>query len=176
MHAIPADAVPIVILDDADQAGALGYHDVTPDGKPYGKVFLNPILKNGGTLTFSANSLSVALSHEILETCGDPYADFWADAAYAEYALELCDAVEGDSYTVDNIAVSNFVLPRFFRAGPGPYDFMRKLTAPFTMTDGGYQIQKKGGQVTQVWAMGFPDWKKAGKQFPAARTYRRSSK
>ena len=29
----------LAILDDSDQAGALGYHDLTPDGLPIGKVF-----------------------------------------------------------------------------------------------------------------------------------------
>ena len=29
----------LVILDNSDQAGALGYHDLTPDSLPLGKVF-----------------------------------------------------------------------------------------------------------------------------------------
>src|SRR5690348_14351978 len=37
-------------LDDADQAGALGYHDVDPDGRPYARVFVGTILDSGGTL------------------------------------------------------------------------------------------------------------------------------
>src|SRR5580704_7239638 len=35
------------ILDDSDQAGALGYHDLTPDGLPIGKVFAGSDLKYG---------------------------------------------------------------------------------------------------------------------------------
>ncbi len=31
----------LAILDDSDQAGALGYHDVTTEGLPMGKVFAN---------------------------------------------------------------------------------------------------------------------------------------
>ena len=31
----------LVVLDDSDQAGALGYHDVTADALPLGKVFAN---------------------------------------------------------------------------------------------------------------------------------------
>ena len=41
---VPDGADLLVILDDADQAGALGYHDETPDGKPYGRVFVAPVL------------------------------------------------------------------------------------------------------------------------------------
>ena len=29
----------MLVLDTSDQAGALGYHDVTPQGLPLGKVF-----------------------------------------------------------------------------------------------------------------------------------------
>jgi hypothetical protein len=40
----PAGTWQLVILDDSDQAGALGYHDLTPDGLP---------LKRKGTRTTS---------------------------------------------------------------------------------------------------------------------------
>jgi hypothetical protein len=29
----------LVMLDDSDQAGALGYHDLTSDGLPLGNIF-----------------------------------------------------------------------------------------------------------------------------------------
>jgi hypothetical protein len=35
----------MVFLDDADQEGALAYHDLTPDGMPQSKVFV--LFKNG---------------------------------------------------------------------------------------------------------------------------------
>ncbi len=31
---VPAGAVPLVVFDHSDQAGALGYHDVDPQGRP----------------------------------------------------------------------------------------------------------------------------------------------
>src|SRR3979411_2761855 len=37
----------MVFLDDADQPGALAYHDLTPDGLPESKVFVKTTLKNG---------------------------------------------------------------------------------------------------------------------------------
>jgi len=49
-----------VILDDSDQAGALGYHDLTSDGLPIGKVFAASDLKAGTSWTVTA-------SHELLE-------------------------------------------------------------------------------------------------------------
>ena len=35
----------LVLLDDSDQANALGYHDLTSDGLPIGKVFAASDLK-----------------------------------------------------------------------------------------------------------------------------------
>lgn len=172
---VPEDASPLVVLDDADTAGALGYHTLTPDGRPYGKAFLAPLLANGGTLTQGPNSLSVTLSHEALEMVGDPYTTFWGDANDGtETALELCDAVEGDAYEVNGISVSNFLGPRWFRPGPGPYDWLGRLQAPFTMTEGGYMIVRSAsGDIRQVFGATYPEWKKASKSFAAARTQRR---
>src|SRR5438105_4204939 len=36
----------MIFLDDADQAGALGYHDLTPDGLPVSKVFVKTTLQD----------------------------------------------------------------------------------------------------------------------------------
>src|SRR2546425_11594252 len=55
----------LVILDDSDQAGALGYHDLTSDGLPIGKIFAASDLKAG-------DSWSVTASHELLEMLADP--------------------------------------------------------------------------------------------------------
>src|SRR5689334_14058674 len=38
----------LVVLDDADQAGFLGYHDLTPDNLPMGKVFAATTRRYGG--------------------------------------------------------------------------------------------------------------------------------
>lgn len=165
----------IAVFDNADQAGVLGYHDVTPSGSPYGKVFVRPILDNEGTLIQGPNSISVTLSHEVLEMIGDPYVNFWADGPDGkEFALELGDAVEGDSYDIDGVSVSNFIGPRWFNQnGPGPYDWMKKLSKPFTMTQGGYLIVRENGNVKQIFGSRFPAWKLAGKSHAAARSMRR---
>ena len=34
----PAGVVPVVIFDDGDQAGVLGFHSETPAGRPYARV------------------------------------------------------------------------------------------------------------------------------------------
>ncbi len=49
---VPKNTLPpsgswwLVILDDSDQAGALGYHDLTSEGLPIGKVFAGSDLKS----------------------------------------------------------------------------------------------------------------------------------
>ncbi|HXP45295.1 MAG TPA: hypothetical protein VN833_33940 [Candidatus Acidoferrales bacterium] len=55
----------IVLLNDSDQANALGYHDLATEGLPVGKVFAVSDL-NAGT------SSTVTASHELLELLGDP--------------------------------------------------------------------------------------------------------
>jgi hypothetical protein len=172
----PKGAAIVAVMDNADQADALGYHATTPDGRPYARVFVRPILDNGGTVMTGPVSVSVTISHEVLEMWGDPYANFWADASDGnEYALELCDAVEGDAYEIDGISVSNFVGPRWFDpGGAGPFDWMRTLSAPFTMSAGGYMILRtSSGDVRQVFGSSFPAWKLAGKAHPAARSQKR---
>lgn len=169
------DVCVMAILDSADQAGALGYHDTTPDGRPYGKVFLEPILSNGGDLITQSISLSVTLSHECLETVGDPYANAWVRHSDGIlYAQENCDPCEADSYVIDGVAVSNFVGPRWFSEGSGPYDYMGKLTSPFTMTSGGYMItMDANGDVHQVFGSSYPEWRKKTKEHAASRTNKR---
>jgi hypothetical protein len=61
----PAGTWWLSILDDSDQANALGYHDLTTDGLPIGKVFAGTDLKVGA-------SWSVTASHELLEMLADP--------------------------------------------------------------------------------------------------------
>src|SRR5712692_6473529 len=39
------DAWAVVFLDDADQPGALAYHELTPSGLPLSKVFVRTTLK-----------------------------------------------------------------------------------------------------------------------------------
>ena len=69
---VPAGSVPPIgswvlsILDDSDQAGALGYHDVTKDNTPLLKVFAKTDQENGLSWTVTA-------SHEILEAIADPW-------------------------------------------------------------------------------------------------------
>jgi len=176
-HHVPAGADLLAILDDADQADVLGYHDETPDGKAYGRVFVAPVLDNGGTSLTGSLSVSAVLSHEVCEWFGDRFVNLWADnGSGEEYAVELCDPVEQDSYDLAGVAVSNFVTKRYFDhlAPTGvQVDYLGNLTHPFSMTPGGYVLVRKAGKVHQIFGEKYPQWKKPLKEFPAARTARR---
>src|SRR5437870_3063142 len=59
------NAWAMVFLDDADQPGALAYHDLTPDGLPQSKVFVKTTLKNGNwTEIFASKTKRKAFAHE----------------------------------------------------------------------------------------------------------------
>jgi hypothetical protein len=177
-HLLPGQ-FPLYFFDNADVAGALGYHDVTPAGLPYGRIFVETVLSNGGTLLTGSNSVSVCASHEALELAGDEFCNQYAQAndGYS-YAVELGDPVENDSYVMSGtgVSVSNFVLPEYFSQTPeegAKFDYMGRLIAPFTLTAGGYAIRMKDGKVTQIFGESYPQWKLPGKQHPVSRTARR---
>jgi hypothetical protein len=138
---------------------AIAYHDVNGRGVPV----LYDAISLSDTLTGPGNSVSVAISHELCETVVDAGCNVWVDDGVQEHAQEACDAVEAQSYWIDNtgVAVSNFVLPAFWVTNhAGPYDFMSTIgpnpaapTRPFETCAGGYQIVRNSGtNETQIQA------------------------
>lgn len=181
---VPKDADPIVIFDSPDEADALGYHSETPDGKVYGKVFVDPVLDNRGAVMKGGLSVSAVLSHEVLEQFVDPDCNLWADGGDGKlYAIEVADPVEADAYTITvagkKVAVSNFVFPEWFDKENRPgarFDYMKVLKKPFTMSKGGYMIVMRAGKEESVFAAKYPKWRMPGKKHAASRTFRRTPK
>lgn len=149
---LPQSQVRIMaIVDEIDADGAAGYHDDAL-GVIYGRV-----------LAQSNADTGVTLSHECLEELIDPTCDKWRDMGGGrQTALEVCDAVEADTYEVDveiveetrKVVVSNYLLPKWFDpAATGNFDRMGRLKEPFTLTDGGYiLVRDRTGDVTSVFA------------------------
>ena len=139
----------MVFLDDADQPGALAYHDLTPDGLPESKVFVKTTLKNH-------DLVSVSASHELVEMLVDPAINLMTTGPDPKlvYAYESADPVEQLSYPVRGIAMTDFVYPSYFEAfhkpGSVQFDRLRKVSKPFQILAGGYQIIFKNGKWTQV--------------------------
>jgi hypothetical protein len=139
----------MVFVDDADVAGALAYHDLTPDGMPFAKVFVRTTIENG-------DLVSVSASHELAEMAADAAINLMVTGADGStmYALENADPVEALSFSVNGIPMSNFVHPSYFEAfrkpGSVQFDHMRKVTRPFQILKGGYQIVFSNGQWSQI--------------------------
>jgi len=110
------DAV-LYLWSGSDVDGALGYHDTNNRGIPYGFVFTELSKKLGENWT-------VTLSHEALELIADPEANLLVQGPHPEnpelavfHWYEMCDAVQDETYEIDHVEVSNFVLPLYFTGG-----------------------------------------------------------
>lgn len=130
-----------MLLDDTDQAGALGYHDITSEGLPLGKVFVK-------TATQNNLAWSTVASHELLEMLPDPEINLEVTGPNVSgnsntiYAYESADAVEATSYAKGSVLVSNFVYPAWFEPAGSPaplqLDHLKLVTQPFQLLSGGY--------------------------------------
>jgi len=155
----------LVILDNSDQAGALGYHDYTTDGLPIGKVFAGTDMQYGSQWT-------VTTSHELLEMLADPDINLTAAATDPNqpnptqfYAYEVADACEADQfgYNINTTPVSDFVFPAWFesfrQAGSTQFDYQKQIRQPFQLLAGGYigVLSPTGGEGwTQITAERVP--------------------
>src|SRR2546425_12583008 len=115
----------LAFLDRADVANALGYHDLTPDGLPLSKVFVKSTLDAG-------QKVSVTACHELAEMLVDPAINLAAAGpGNAFYAYETADAVEEVEFTIDGIAMSDFVYPAWFegfrKSGSAQFDYAKKV-------------------------------------------------
>ncbi|MGH8521433.1 MAG: hypothetical protein ACREU9_08465 [Gammaproteobacteria bacterium] len=145
MHDLRGDAI-LYLWDKIDVPGALGYHDQSARGIPYGFVFTDLAKKLG-------EPWSVTLSHEALELIADPEVNLLvmgphpADPNKAVFHwYEMSDTVQDETYEIDHVKVSNFVLPLYFTGSDEPggrNDFLGrsyngKTLNSFGVNPGGY--------------------------------------
>ena len=132
----PSGAWWLVFLDDATQAGTLGFHDLTSEGLPLSKVFARSTIKDNASVT-------VAATHELCEMAVDP----WLNGAYQDrkgvfWASEICDPVEDDQYgyRIDGVLVTDFVTPNWFghQRSQANMDFRGHARKAFQILSGGY--------------------------------------
>ena len=167
MEAVPFDAWPIVLLQDTDVASAMGYHSETPEGRPYARVF---------TRGASLDDITITISHEAAEAVVDPCVNMWAlgpDGILR--AVEVCDPVEGDSYSVEpGVLVSNFVPPAWFDSSPpsgARFDHLELVAGPGVCRPGGYISTRSA---TGPGVLGNREAAARHAAHPASRTARRS--
>lgn len=135
----------IYLWDGSDVDDAIGYHDANHAGIPFGFVFTDIAEALG-------EPWSVTLSHEALELIGDPEVNLLAAGPHPKekrvvfHWYEMCDAVQAETYDVDGVEVSNFVLPLYFTGSEergGRNDFLGrshggKTLRSFGVNPGGY--------------------------------------
>lgn len=135
------DAV-LYLLDSSIADDALGYHDRNLRGVPFGFIYLDLCAELG-------DPWSATLSHEALELLADPQCNLLVtgpnprDPSLPEvyHYFEMCDAVQAQCYEIDNVTVSNFVLPSYFapdQAEGARRDFSGTGLRSFEVNPGGY--------------------------------------
>ena len=104
---VPANGWAMILLDDADQADALGYHDLSPAGMPYSRVFVKTLQQNG-------EHVVTTFTHELAEMLIDPYCTTMkVDPRTGDvYPYETADAVEGDTFPVGGLPATDFEIGR----------------------------------------------------------------
>jgi hypothetical protein len=141
----------LTIEDDIEAPNAEGFHD-----DQLGVIFARVLPENN----------CEAAPHEILEMMADATCDQYrdiGDGSGRQIALEVCDPVEEDSYPQSasigdqppqDVPITNYVLPSYFDPkGTAPFDRMGKLSAPFSMDAGAYQIiREPDGSTRDVFA------------------------
>lgn len=131
----PTDLQPhewvIGLLAHADQPGALGYHDKTPTGQPFAKVF--PLLDAQDGAAWQQT-----VSHEAIEAACDPETNVIMQSPDGTlWAAEQCDACEQGVVTIDGVPLSDFLTPPWYGAGQGPSNWLQTLQ-PGEVGPGGY--------------------------------------
>ena len=128
----------IYVLDDSDQAGALGYHEDETGGVPVGFVFAKTSIAAGEhwTGTFSHEAMEQTVDPSCLQGFVPPI-----NSKQCFLPQEVGDPVENDEYQIAGVWVSNWVLPTWWQAGlPAGtrYDFLGNLSSALTLSPGGY--------------------------------------
>jgi hypothetical protein len=135
---------PIYIFD-SDASG--DYGAVTDDnhGRPYAHVYAKPSFDHHSDWLTGRDSISSSISHEALEMLADPSVNtYHFNGARLMWGHDVCDPVQEVTYGIRArrrlVPVSDFVRPAYFNpyGAAGPYDFRKKLRAPFTIARGGY--------------------------------------
>lgn len=127
----------IFVIDNATQAGALGFHEyIASKHLPVGYIFYETTVQAG-------YNWEVTFTHELFEEWGDAKTDqvIWRGAR--GLAKELCDPCEDDRYAklVNGHHISDWLTPNWFASKivKGQFaDGNGHMTTPMSLLPGGY--------------------------------------
>ena len=131
---VPAGYWPMKVLDKP--AAGLGIH-LDNKHHPYAEIMATP-------------DWSVTASHEMVEMLADPYGNHFisapdidphSDHHRVHYLVEVADPCETWAYSIEGVAVSDFVTPEYYNADaePGtPFDHLGRLKHAYEVPRGCY--------------------------------------
>jgi len=131
--ALTSDVLPMRVLDKP--SGGLGIH-LDRNHHPYAEIM-------------ATSDWSVTVSHEMVEMLVDPYGnrftsapdiDPHSDRHQVHYLVEVADPCEMWSYSINGVAVSDFVTPEYYNpdAAGASLDQLGRLKHPYDVPRGGY--------------------------------------
>jgi hypothetical protein len=186
---LPVGVSPVILMDNEDDPGALGYHSIDTIHIFCGMVFGSggqalwyappDVTDSQGNIVTIGTPLTVSsvLSHELCETLVDPLCNEWRHNPDKDlmYALEICDPVERLDYVMHGlhadgsdtlVYVSDFVTPAWYDATlTGPKDWLGLCQDAFSVAGGGYcQVMKPDGSTSTLFGLGFDKFGPAGQR------------
>jgi len=149
----PTDTDWVLLLADDQDPSDLGWHD--DEGTPGGWIGVQEILSFGGFPLIGsgpmAPSVASVIAHEVDEMLCDPLATLWSPMPDGrDVAFEVCDPCQATAYRIDDVEVSDFVLPSWFDpTSAGPWTKCGGK-GPLALSDGGYMAIRNGdGSISQ---------------------------
>jgi len=126
----PAGYYPIILQTEINEPGAAGYH-TDEHNQPYALIQYD-------------KDWTVTASHELLEMLGDPFGNTLIAGTVhgkrVQILKELCDPCEDFTYTINGVAVSDFLRPAWYEptAKVESCSYLGKLTTPQQVAQNGY--------------------------------------
>lgn len=152
---------PIVLADELDAEGALGYH-TDRNNQPRSWVLVT-------------REWPVTCSHELLEMLADPWGSrFWAarnpvdNVNMVRLLIEVADPCEAITYEIGGVKVSDFAFPAWYYTSPragARYSLTGALVSPRKILTGGYVsfVDQHGVWWQQTWWGSSPEVKRLGR-------------
>jgi len=145
----------LFILANYDRCQCLGYHEYGGDGVAHGLVNVAECQRRG-------QAISAIASHELAELLTDPAGNLTAFSPRGRaVAIEIADPVQGDTWELDGLPVTNIVTPAWYgQPYSGPFDVLGLVEEPWQVRPGGYCSVYEGGQWSNLFGSyaRFEDW------------------